>query len=72
MITTLRLKFGRTPGAQADTIDVSPVTGFVGPNDSGKSRVLAEIEQYCRGGIKNAATALFDDFATATVSRDAA
>jgi hypothetical protein len=38
------------PGAQAEVIKATPVTVFVGPNNSGKSKVLAEIEQYCRTG----------------------
>ncbi|MBK8246677.1 MAG: AAA family ATPase [Gemmatimonadetes bacterium] len=72
MISTLQLKFGRSPGVPADTIHVSPVTVFVGPNNSGKSRVLAEIEQYCRGGTKNAAAALLDQITFSAFSPDAA
>lgn len=72
MITTLRLKFGRSPGAAADTIAVSPVTVFVGPNNSGKSRMLAEIEQYCRSGTKNAAAAILDEITFSSFSSDAA
>lgn len=72
MITTLRLKFGRSPGAAADTITASPVTVFVGPNNSGKSRVLAEIEQYCRTGNKNAAAAILDEITFSSFSPEAA
>ncbi len=69
MITTLRLKFGRSPGAPADAIAASPVTVFVGPNNSGKSRVLTEIEQYCRSGTKNAAAAILDEIAFSAFSQ---
>jgi predicted ATPase len=54
MISSLTLKFGRTPGTSGEPIEVTPVTVFVGPNNSGKSRILAEIERYCRTGNKDA------------------
>ena len=50
MIDTLRLKSGRVPGAPGTTIRLEPITVFVGPNNSGKSKVLSEIEHYCRWG----------------------
>lgn len=37
-----------------EAIATTPVTVFVGPNNSGKSRVLREIERYCRTGQKDA------------------
>lgn len=54
MITNLQLKFGRVPGSTGENIAATPVTVFVGPNNSGKSRVLREIEQYCRSGQRDA------------------
>lgn len=72
MIETLRLKFGRSPGSEPDTIAVSPVTVFVGPNNSGKSRILTEIEQYCRSGTINAAAALLDEITFSSFSTEAA
>lgn len=54
MITSFQLKFGRVPGSAGDTIAATPVTVFVGPNNSGKSRILQEIERYCRTGQKQA------------------
>jgi hypothetical protein len=53
VISEMLLKFGRVPGAQATPIAVSAVTVFVGPNNSGKSRVLAEIEHFCIQGQVN-------------------
>lgn len=47
IIDQLKLKAGRVPNAPADNIDLTPVTVFVGPNNSGKSKVLSEIDQAC-------------------------
>ncbi len=52
MISTFKLKFGRSPGSVGEPIAATPVTVFVGPNNSGKSQVLREIERYCRTGQK--------------------
>jgi len=54
MISSFQLQFGRSPGTGGEAIAVTPVTVFVGPNNSGKSRVLREIERYCRTGQKDA------------------
>lgn len=61
MISSFQLKFGRVPGAAGDQIPATPVTVFVGPNNSGKSRVLAEIERYCRSGQKDASSVILED-----------
>ena len=53
MIEKLSLKFGRAPGLLPETIHTTPVTVFVGPNNSGKSKVLGEIYQYCTTGQRN-------------------
>lgn len=54
MISTFKLKFGRSPGVASENITATPVTVFVGPNNSGKSQILREIERYCRTGQKQA------------------
>ncbi len=61
MISSFQLKFGRVPSAPAEQIAATPVTVFVGPNNSGKSRVLSEIERYCRTGIKEARALLLSE-----------
>lgn len=61
MISNFHLKFGRVPGAPSEQIAATPVTVFVGPNNSGKSRVLAEIERYCRTGMKDANAVILED-----------
>ena len=61
MISSLRLKFGRAPGLNAEDIAATPVTVFVGPNNSGKSKVLSEIQQYCSSGQRNATAVILDE-----------
>ncbi|MFN9939928.1 MAG: ATP-binding protein, partial [bacterium] len=61
MIASFLLKFGRSPGVAAESITAPPVTVFVGPNNSGKSQALREIERYCRTGRKDAGDVLLAD-----------
>lgn len=63
MISSFQLKFGRSPGSAGEAISATPVTVFVGPNNSGKSRVLREIERYCRTGQKDANDLLLEELA---------
>ncbi|MCP3678074.1 MAG: ATP-binding protein [Deltaproteobacteria bacterium] len=51
MINKILFKFGATEDQPALDLEVTPITVFVGPNNSGKSRVLIEIENYCRKTI---------------------
>jgi predicted ATPase len=60
MISTLQLKFGSSPEIPSVPIDVVPVTIFVGPNNSGKSLVLGEINQYCHRSEKNPDAMILD------------
>jgi hypothetical protein len=61
MISKVRLRFGSIPGIDPETINTTPITVFVGPNNSGKSRVLSEIQQYCMSGTKNSNALIIDD-----------
>lgn len=63
MISSLSLKFGRVPSLAPEPICTTPVTVFVGPNNSGKSTVLSEIERFCRTGQKNALSVILEDIA---------
>lgn len=47
MIEKIQLKFGRNPLEKLE-FDTTPITVFVGPNNSGKSKVLREIESFAR------------------------
>ncbi|HEY4215108.1 MAG TPA: AAA family ATPase [Steroidobacteraceae bacterium] len=58
MIASFQLKFGRGSGIPSVPIPATSMTIFVGPNNSGKSRVLREIEQYCRTGQTDARAAV--------------
>lgn len=53
MIKTIKLKFGKAPNQPSAEIDTTPVTVFVGPNNSGKSKVLSEIYYLCTNGQLN-------------------
>jgi predicted ATP-dependent endonuclease of OLD family len=50
MISDIKLKFGSSTSADSLTFNLTPVTIFVGPNNSGKSKILLEIEQFCQQG----------------------
>ena len=50
MIESLRLKFGSAPNQQPITLEEPVITVFVGPNNSGKSQVLNEIQKFCAKG----------------------
>lgn len=61
MIKNLRLKFGKGPCSVAEQISTTPVTVFVGPNNSGKSKVLSEIHRFCTSGQKNTTDVIVDE-----------
>ncbi|WPN27660.1 AAA family ATPase [Pseudomonas sp. P5_109] len=63
MISKLKFRFGRTPTSEAEEVSTPAVTVFVGPNNSGKSKVIAEITQYCRTGLKDANALILEDVA---------
>lgn len=50
MITNLILRAGRTSNADGEAFSPTPMTVFVGPNNSGKSKLLREIEQFSGNG----------------------
>lgn len=51
MINKILLKFGSSASKPSLEIDVTPITVFVGPNNSGKSKILREIENFSRTSI---------------------
>jgi ABC-type cobalamin/Fe3+-siderophores transport system ATPase subunit len=61
VISKIRLKFGRAAGLPQADIDLSPVTIFVGPNNSGKSKILNEIESFAQNGQKHVGNLILDD-----------
>ena len=60
MIKDIILKFGRAEGLEPETISAMPITVFVGPNNSGKSKILTEIHQFCNNGNRNANNVIID------------
>jgi ABC-type cobalamin/Fe3+-siderophores transport system ATPase subunit len=50
MINKIDLKFGSTPESEALEFNPETITIFVGPNNSGKSLALREIENYSKSG----------------------
>src|SRR5688500_11874575 len=71
MIARLRLKFGRAATVPAQNITVTPVTVFVGPNNSGKSKILSEIHHYCSHGQKDATAVILDELELVGIQADA-
>ena len=72
MITALHLKFGHSPDAQNEIIESSPITVFVGPNSSGKSKVLSEIYHYCTSGKRDVNNVIVDVIEFEELSRESA
>ena len=50
MINDITLKFGSSISQENLKTDLTPITIFVGPNNSGKSKLLHEIELFCKKG----------------------
>jgi predicted ATPase len=61
MIKDIKLKIGSNPESEKLLIETSPVTIFVGPNNSGKSKVLTEIQEFCLRGAVNHTFNLVED-----------
>jgi len=61
MIKNIKIQFGSHSDGEKLLIETSPVTVFVGPNNSGKSKLLSEINQFCQNGEKKNTFKLIDD-----------
>ncbi|MEP0803328.1 AAA family ATPase [Funiculus sociatus GB2-M1] len=72
MIKTIKLKFGRGFGSASEKIVTTPVTVFVGPNNSGKSKALSEINYYCSTGQRNTTDVILDSIEFDTFSTEIA
>ncbi len=68
MIKNILLKFGKAPNIPAELIDTTPITVFVGPNNSGKSKVLTEIYSFCGRGSVNTADLILEQIKFETLS----
>ncbi|MEH2412559.1 ATP-dependent nuclease [Nostoc sp.] len=72
MIKTIKLKFGRGSGLPSEEVVTTPITVFVGPNNSGKSKVLSEIHYYCISGQLNITDVILEKIEFDTFSIEAA
>lgn len=70
MIKNIKLKFGRADGLEAVSIDTTPITVFVGPNNSGKSKILSEIQQFCSNGRRNANSLIIEAIELEAISNE--
>ncbi|MCA0348959.1 MAG: ATP-binding protein [Bacteroidetes bacterium] len=61
MIKKLKLKIGSHTEGEKLEIETTPVTIFVGPNNSGKSKILTEIQEFCKKGSVSSAFKLIDE-----------
>ena len=70
MIKNINLKFGRADGLPSESIETTPITVFVGPNNSGKSKILSEIQQFCTNGQKNINNKIIDSIELESIPED--
>jgi len=70
MIDKIKLKSGSSAGEPNLEIDLTPITVFVGPNNSGKSRVLVEIEHYCRQPVGRANQLILENLTFTPLLKD--
>ncbi len=61
MINQLKLKFGSSSGSSKLIIEPSAITVFVGPNNSGKSKVISEIASECTLGACGPQNVILED-----------
>ncbi|SBS64509.1 ATP-dependent nuclease [Vibrio splendidus] len=61
MFESIKLKFGSWAGEEPLNLDVTPITVFVGPNNSGKSKILKELQHFCREGNLDARSVIIDE-----------
>ena len=68
MISEIKIKFGSAPGQEHVCMTATPITVFVGPNNSGKSKVLTEIHRFCTQGEKNVNDLILDEVTFSGIS----
>jgi energy-coupling factor transporter ATP-binding protein EcfA2 len=68
MIESIKFLFGEKPGSNNLCLEATPINIFVGPNNSGKSLLLKEIEQLCNNPEPN--RKIIDEFRTKQFSKE--
>ncbi|UKA03070.1 ATP-dependent nuclease [Photobacterium damselae] len=61
MFERIKLKFGSAATEEPLDLSVTPITVFVGPNNSGKSKILKEILHFCREGNLDARGVIIEE-----------
>jgi predicted ATPase len=72
MIDKIKLKFGSTPAASPLEFTVTPITIFVGPNYSGKSKLIREIAELIEHGRATSERVIADDIKLRAYSNEEA
>lgn len=70
MIDKIKLKSGSSKGQPNLEIELTPITVFVGPNNSGKSRVLIEIEKFSRKTSGQPNDLILENLSFTTLTKD--
>lgn len=70
MLERIKLKFGSAKDEEALNLAITPITVFVGPNNSGKSKALREIHSFCREGILDARNVILNEVTLKDVDKN--
>lgn len=62
MINRMSLRLGSSPAADPLSFEVGPITVIVGPNYSGKSKLIREIQHVAHHGVPASDAVILDDF----------
>ncbi len=68
MISKLKIKFGSSQTKPPLETTTTPITVFVGPNNSGKSKILMEIQSFCTNGATSATDVILKELDFAPIS----
>jgi ABC-type cobalamin/Fe3+-siderophores transport system ATPase subunit len=68
MLESITLRAASSATASAVPLVLTPITVFVGPNNSGKSRLLGEVAQFCGSGATNASSLVLADASLSSLS----
>ena len=69
-IDEIKLRFGARPESGPTTVELSPVTVLVGPNNGGKSRTLSDLQEYAGRGNQSPMRGWDGGLIVETVSMD--
>jgi predicted ATPase len=70
MLDKIKLKFGSAASEEPLNLSVTPITVFVGPNNSGKSKALRELHHFCREGRLDARGVIIEEALLKDIEED--